>query len=140
MTRYDNPYATTSVVSERPYDRVGHVSYLFAAVAVAAALAYVAFTIVLFFSGPGDRIGGMMFLTNIPAFIGLAVSAFRSTRVSVHCASAGFLVQSGITVAMLLMQYGDTAIVIGVNSAIILPCLLMAVWAWWLSCRPCPAM
>lgn len=134
--RYDNPYATPSVVSERLERRAARVSHSFTAMAVGAALAYIAFTVVLFFSGPGDRIGGMMFLVNIPSLIGLAVSAFWSTRVSVYFATAASLVQIGITVAMIVTRYGDIVIVIGINSAIIFPCLVLSIWAWWLNCRP----
>lgn len=134
--RYGNPYATPSVVSELPERRAARVSHSFAAMAVSAALAYIAFTVILFFSGPGDRIGGMMFLVNIPVLIGLAVSAFWSTRVSVYCATAASLIQIGITVAMIVMRYGDTLTVIGINSAIILPVFGISIWAWWLKCRP----
>lgn len=134
--RYDNPYVTPSVVSELPERPAARVSHSFAAMAVSAALAYIAFTVVLFFSGPGDWIGGMMFLVNIPVLIGLAVSAFWSTRISVYCAAAASLVQIGITIAMIVMRYGDTLTVMGINSAIILPLFVVSIWAWCLNCRP----
>ena len=127
----DNPYAPTMDVNERTKHRPSRGSHAFAAVATVGALAYITFTVILFFSGPGDLIAGLMFLVNTPVFIGLAVSAFRSTRVSVYFAIGAAVVQMAITIAMLVMQYGDSLTVTGINSAIILPCLAIAMWAWW---------
>ena len=110
----DNPYAPTMDVNERTKHRPSRGSHAFAAVATVGALAYITFTVILFFSGPGDLIAGLMFLVNTPVFIGLAVSAFRSTRVSVYFAIGAAVVQMAITIAMLVMQYGDSLTVTGI--------------------------
>lgn len=71
-----------------------------------------------------------MFLVNVPALIGIAISAFRSKRISVYFAVGAACIQVAITMAMLMMTVGDALIVIGINSAIIIACLAIALWAW----------
>jgi len=143
----DDPVSSSSdptgELSVRQIDVGSQTSAAFMAVAVVCTLAYLAFTGIVFFSGghvfcnrrwcdrPQPLIGEIMFLVNTPVFIGLAVSAFRSTRMSVYFAIGATVVQSGIAIAMLVMRYGDLFIVLKINSAIILACLAIAIRAWW---------
>jgi hypothetical protein len=128
----DNPYAPSAMTGEQSQTRVARVSRWYCGVCVLFSVAYAAFTVMLFNSGPGDLFGALLFAFNTPVFLGLSWSAFRSMRVSMWCAIAAAIVQCGITGVMLSTNYGETFIVTGINSAVIAPCLAVAAWAWWL--------
>ncbi|WP_145389584.1 hypothetical protein [Stieleria neptunia] len=125
-----NPYAPPATAGAKLEHHSGIGSPAIAAVAAICALAFVAFTIVLLRSTPGDRKAGMMFLVNAPVLVLVATSAIRSTRKAAYFACAAAGIQVVITVALLMMSVGDAELVIGINLIIILPCVAIATWAW----------
>ena len=131
MTRSEiNPYASPTADSLPETPRAPNGSFALAAVAGAGALAFIGFTLLLLQSSEGDRKGGLLFLLNVPVIVAVALSALLSRRAAMYLSLAAAFVQAVITVAMLVMEIGDAAIVIGINTLIVLPCLVVAAWAW----------
>lgn len=125
-----NPYAPPITESVQTRKRTSSGSLSISVVAGIGTLAFIAFTMILLRSSLSDRKAGMMFLGNVPVLIVLAISVVRSTKISVYVAVCAAGIQVAITIAMLLLTIGDVSIVIGINSAIILCCLAIALWAW----------
>jgi hypothetical protein len=125
-----NPYAPPAIACVQTRNRNSTGSLTISVVSGIGALAFIAFSVILLRSSLPDRKAGTMFLVNVPVLIGLAVSAVRSRRISVYFAASAACIQIAITIAMLMMVLGDAALVIGINSAIILACLAIALWAW----------
>ncbi len=127
-----NPYAPPITASVQTRKRTSSGSLSISVVSGIGALAFIAFTVMLLRSSPPDRKAGTMFLGNVPVLIGLAISAVRSTGISVYVAVSAAGVQVAITIAMLMLIGSDVdaPLVIGINAAIILCCLAIALWAW----------
>ena len=77
-----------------------------------------------------DRKAGLMFAGNAPVMVGLAISAAGSLRLARYFAVGATWLQVLITIALLALDVGEASMIIGSNALIILPCLVLASWAW----------
>ena len=132
MTEPDvNPYSPPSIACALPNKRRSTGSLAISLASGIVAFAFIGFTIVLLRSGPSvDRTAGTMFLVNVPVLIGLVIASNRSRRGAAWFAAGAACVQLSIMFGMLLMNVGDTPIVVGVNFAIAVVFLVIAIWAW----------
>ena len=132
MATDSNPYAPPASVEVLAKPRSVKGSLPIAAVSAAVAVAFIGFTILLLTSSPGsaDRKGGMMFMFNIPALVGLVIASTRSTRIGVRFGAAAVCVQGVIMGAMLLIPVGMPIPILTINCAVIVPLLAVSTWAW----------
>jgi hypothetical protein len=104
-------------------------SFAIATVTAIGAFGYILFTILLLDSSPTDRIGGIMFLANIPFVIGLTAFALLSKRIALFFALGAAGIQAVITVALLLVTQFTLAFeVLCINGPILLLLLAIAFW------------
>ena len=123
-----NPYAPSAQCEHIEQHKSGS-----AAITVAVScglLGFVIFTFLLLNSSPGDQKVGMLYLLNIPFLTASTYAAYRSANAAVICLLASASVQLVITTVLFWIPIGDASAIVGINSAIIIPCLLIAVWAW----------
>ena len=97
MATDPNPYAppTSVVVSAQHRSATGTLPI--AVVSATIALAFIGFTIVLFQSSSAspDRKAAIMFMFNVPALIGMAISSIQSTRISARFGAAAVVDDRG---------------------------------------------
>ena len=131
-----NPYEPPLVACEKARTGAPARSLLISMVSGIVAFAFTAFTVVLLSSvGSGDRKVGLMFLLNVPVLFGIVISSFRSIRISAYFALGAAILQLLITIPMLVMFTSEALLTLTVNSAIVFPCLGIAMWAWLSSRR-----
>ena len=125
-----NPYAPPSTTSQQRVIPTANGSTSLSIVSGLCAVAYITFTVMLLRSTPGDRKAGLMFAGNAPVMVGLAISAAGSLRLARYFAVGATCLQVLITIALLALDVGEASMIIGINALIILPCLVLASWAW----------
>jgi hypothetical protein len=131
-----NPYAPPLVAGEQVRTGDWDRSFLISMVSGIGAFAFSAFTVMLLGTGGSeDRTVGLMFLLNVPVLCGIVISSFRSIRISAYFALGAAIYQLLITIPMLVMFTSEALLTLTVNSAIVFPCLGIAIWAWLSSRR-----
>ncbi len=135
-----NPYAPTEIPSQRQIPLPGAIpkrgSVALTLVALFGLVIWAGFVAILFGSNVGDRVAAKLLLINTPAFLGLTVTAARSTHKAALCGIIAASVQLLIMAGMLVVIPGaDIAVVTGVNTGIAVFVLALTFAAWGHSAR-----
>ena len=130
MNFAENPYLPpASELDITPHKVRIKVSVARLVFALIVALSFTIFTVMLLSSRGRDHEAGRLYLLNVPVLLATVVAVIKSPRLSFWPAMLSVLVQVGITICMLKVPIGSPQPVIIVNSIVVAPMIILALWS-----------